>query len=681
MLSNRDSVSAALTSILSPTALNEVKFGWSVTNPTGEIPLTDRDFGGPSNQGGLLFNDNEAGLMGTIEPGEVMDRIGFRVNSAEYRQEVFTLSDDLSLSRGNHSLKIGALYNRWIFDQNTHTAGTHGIWEFRDFEKFLTNTPSRLEVHLPGDLVNLDDFNIAPGWEFSGELGTRVNRNAVQSGLGLYFQDNWRVRPSFTLNLGLRYSFVTLPREVNGATSSLVNFQDDKVTIGPLAGNNATKKSFSPRVGFAWAPGDQRTSVRGGVGIFYVNPSFYHWRTSFQVMPPFTMSTRLDDDRKNKTCDGSGFIKGTNCEVKLRFPDAFFTQTSFLADKPRLNVRPPEYNQKATYITRWSLNLQRELGSNILLTAGYTGSRGVHLWIMERAELNRWRICAERLPCDETTQVGEWPDNPGPGQYKMFDEDLDLINPAFGVNRPQMPSGTSDYHGGAFSVSQRLTRGLQWQVSYTLSKAMDMGSGVTSNGDNLPQGQRGIYYFDNHLKRSLGSADIRNNLVSNFSWTLPEGDLSGIGRALLGGWQINGILTLTDGHPLSVLDEANKDQDDAINQTDLLFASLIPGGDNGAVLGTPNKWIDASQFLPSSCVQGVYCYKVNSKGKLKGDPDLGFAPGFFGNVGRNTLTSPGLATFDLSIFKNINVSENTRFQFRAEFFNIFNRSNFGVPIS
>ncbi|MCZ6490814.1 MAG: hypothetical protein O7A06_09825, partial [Acidobacteria bacterium] len=396
------------------------------------------------------------------------------------------------------------------------------------------------------------------------------------------------------------------------------------------------------------------------------NPSFYHWRTSFQVMPPFIMSTRLDADKK-------GFVKGVASApkgtVKLRFPDAFFTQTSFLADGPRLNVRPPEYNQKKTYITRWSLNLQRELGSNILLTAGYTGSRGVHLWMMERAELNRWRICAQRLPCDEQTQVGEWPDNPGPGQYKFFDEDLGLINPKFGVNRPQMPSGTSDYHGGAFSVSQRLTRGLQWQVSYTLSKAIDMASGVTSNGDNLPQQQRGIYYFDNHLKRGLSSADIRNNLVSNFSWTLPSGDLTGIGRALLGGWQINGILSLSDGHPLSVLDEASDGQDDAFNQTDLLFANLIPGGDNGAVRGTPEQWLDTSQFIPSACVGGTAC--------REGDPD--WQPGFFGTLGRNTLTSPGLATFDLSIFKNINVTENTRFQFRAEFFNIFNHTNFGVP--
>ena len=629
---------------------------------TGDIPLSTRDFGGPVTQGGLEFNENPFGLMGIITVSG-MDSFGFRVNSAEYRQEVFTFADDVSFTRGNHSFKFGGLLNRTIMDQNTATAGTHGIWEFRGLDRFLRNDPRRFETHLPGELVNLDDFNIAPGWEFSGELGRRVNRLAKQWGMGAYFQDNWRVRPSLTLNLGLRYEFVTLPREVNGATSALVNFQDEKVTIGPLAGNNPTTKSFSPRLGFAWAPGDQKTSIRGGVGIFYDHAGFYHWRTSFQVMPPFIMSTRIDTRR--------GAIRGSD-GVELSFPDAFFTQSSFLTDAPRLNIRPPEYNQKNTYITRWSLNLQREMGSNWVLSAGYTGSRGVHLWMMERAELNRWRICAERLPCGEGTgraQVGEWPNNPGPGQYKYFREDLGLINPKFGVLRPQMPSGTSDYHGFTASAQQRLTAGLQWQVAYTLSKAIDMASGVTSNGDNLPQQQRGIYYFDNHLKRGLSSADIRNNLVTNFTWNLPGSELGGIGGALMGGWQVNGILSLTDGHPLSVLDEESRDQDEAINQTDLLFANLIPGGNNNVNTGSPNQWFDPSQYIPSACIGGTHCQE--------GDPD--WQPGFFGTSGRNTLTSPGLATFDFSLFKNINLTENTRFQFRAEFFNLFNRSNFGVP--
>ncbi|MCZ6489138.1 MAG: hypothetical protein O7A06_01235 [Acidobacteria bacterium] len=112
-------------------------------------------------------------------------------------------------------------------------------------------------------------------------------------------------------------------------------------------------------------------------------------------------------------------------------------------------------------------------------------------------------------------------------------------------------------------------------------------------------------------------------------------------------------MTLTDGHPLTLRDN-NDDQDDAIGDTDGLRVDLAPGGNTNPVLGGPDRYYDASQFVV---------------------PQLGF----FGNVGRNTLTSPGLFTFDFSLFKNINVTESSHFQFRAEFFNIFNRANFGDP--
>ncbi|MCH8268249.1 MAG: TonB-dependent receptor [Acidobacteria bacterium] len=656
--SERDSVSASLTSIVSPTALNVLKFGWARTRPAGELPISGED------TANLAFTNKPSIVrMGQLNAGGEVDSIGWRVNGSVYLQNNIAVADDFSLTRGDHSLKFGGVFSRMLSDQVTESSGVNGIWDFREFDAFLLNRPKRLTIWLPPELVRLEDF-LGDTSSFSGEIGLRKNHNLTQKSMGVYIQDNWRVRPSLTLNLGFRYSYSTIPKEVNGATSSLRNIAEDtNTTIGPLYGNNPTTRSFSPRFGFAWAPGNQKTSVRGGFGVFYIHPRLYHIRTSLQVSPPFVLSARVDGD-------SSGNFRRPRISptTKMDFPNLFFTQGDILAQRTRPDIRPIEFNQKLTYLTRWSLNLQREVGSSWLLSAGYTGSRGVHLWTQQRAEITQW-VIKDSKDANAPT-VGVFPDNPKPGQFKFFSEDADIVNPNFGVFRPQSPSASSFYHGVALSASQRLTRGLQWQVAYTLSKAIDMASGVTSNGDNLPQGQRGIYYFDNHLKRSLSSADIRNNLVSNFTWTLPEGDLSGIGGALLGGWQINGILTLTDGHPLSVLDEESSEQDDAIGETDLLMANLIPGGNNNPVLGSPNQWFDVNQFIPSACVGATLC--------KKGDPD--FQPGFFGNTGRNTLTSPGLATFDLSLFKNINVTENTRFQFRAEFFNIFNRANFGVPI-
>ena len=449
----------------------------------------------------------------------------------------------------------------------------------------------------------------------------------TQIGFGSFFQDNWRVSSSLTLNLGLRYEFVTVPEDVNGATSALRNFSDSEVTVGTLF-TNATKKSFSPRVGFAWAPGDRKTSVRGGFGIFYIHPQLYQIRTALSELPPFVLTGRVDADR-------NGNIRGVSPTEKLRFPDAFFTQLSRLEGRPA--IRAPEFDQKNAYVMRWSLNLQRELGTEWMVSAGYTGSRGVHLWQQSRGDLNQW--------------VG-FP-NPVPTGEKFFPADAGPIQPNFGDIRIQSPNGNSYYHGLSVGAQQRPTQGLQWQVAYTLSKAIDQGAGVTSGGDNLPQSQRGIYLFDLDFKRSLSSLDIRNNFVANFSYDVPTGDLPGIAGAIARGWQLNGILTLTDGHPLTPLDP-NAEQDDRIGTNELLTPNLIPGGDGNRVLGGPDRYFDTSQFTRSTL-------------------------GFFGNVGRNTLTSPGLATFDFSVFKNIDVTEKSRVQFRAEFFNLFNRANFGDP--
>ena len=147
----------------------------------------------------------------------------------------------------------------------------------------------------------------------------------------------------------------SVPEEVNGATANLINLDDAKMTIGPLFGNNPWTKSFSPRIGFAWAPGEGKTSLRAGAGIFYVFPGYYHIRTALQVTPPFILSARADN--------GKGAFKN----VDLSFPDAFFTQGDLIAGKPRPNIRPPQYQQENTYISRWSLHLQRELGTHQLV--------------------------------------------------------------------------------------------------------------------------------------------------------------------------------------------------------------------------------------------------------------------------------------------------------------------------
>ena len=270
--------------------------------------------------------------------------------------------------------------------------------------------------------------------------------------------------------------------------------------------------------------------------------------------------------------------------------------------------------------------------------AGYTGAGALHLVQQTLGNVRRWE---------------GYPNNPtGP---KFFPAGSPLLNPTFGEMRMQSPNGNSYYHGLQVGAQKRLSRGVQMQLAYNFSHVIDQGAGVTQGGEALPQGQRGVYYWDVHMKRSPAAFDIKHSFVTNFSYEPTFGrDLAGVAGAIVKGWQLNGVLSLSSGHPLSVLDDANAAQITRIGDAESLRVDLIPGWNNNPVLGGPDRYYDPSQFTPSRT-------------------------GFFGTVGPGTVRAPGLATFDLSVFKSFNVTETNRFQFRAEFFNLFNRVNFHTP--
>ncbi len=176
---------------------------------------------------------------------------------------------------------------------------------------------------------------------------------------------------------------------------------------------------------------------------------------------------------------------------------------------------------------------------------------------------------------------------------------------------------------------------------------------MTSGGEELPQSQRGVYAYDRDLMRGPAAFDARKAFTANLAYELPWGkDLKGLAAVLGKGWQVNGILTLQDGYPLSVLELSNALRA-RISDDEGLRPDLIPGGNKNPVTGNPDRWFDISQFTPARI-------------------------GYFGNLGRNTVISPGLATVDLSLFKNTDIGVGS-LQFRAEAFNLFDRVNFGMP--
>jgi hypothetical protein len=580
------------TSIWSRRIVNELSFGYSSTLPEGSIPFNPRDFTG------LVFLPQRA-LMGELSVSGVSN-LGYRTILDAYGQYIYTFQNALSWNLGKHSLRLGGEVNPMRLTQDSCARGCNGVYGFEGLEEFLAGTPEEFEATLP--------------------QGDTPKRNLKQLLFGAYIQDNWTVRSDLTLNLGMRYEFVTVPKERDGNTGSLKHYSDTEVTIGPLF-KNATLKSFSPRLGFAWAPGDRKTSFRAGFGIYYEHPSLYHARTTMQELPPFTLVGSVDQ---------------ADLTVPLRFPNAYSTQLDLLS--AAVNIRSLVYDMDTMYGYRWSFMVQRELPAKWVASVGYTGSTYHNLLVQSIGHLRRWQGFPEQ------------PEGP-----KFFPAGAPRVNSAWADMRLQHTGAEADYHGLTVGLQKRLSRGLDAQVSYTYAKAHDMGSGVSSGGDNFFQGQRTVQgFWDIHLDYGLSSFDIRNNLTANFTYELPWGrNLTGVTGFLGKGWRANGILMVSDGFPLSVTG-ATTAAVNRIGSGDGLRANLRPGGNPNPVLGGPELYFDPTQFEPVT-------------------------PGFFGTAPRNSLITPGLATFDLGLSKAFSLGTGRSVQFRAEIFNLFNRANFGTP--
>jgi outer membrane receptor protein involved in Fe transport len=589
--------SAKWTSVVSNASVNELHFGYSDTKPEGDIPLSTFDFAGQ----GLTFVPGRR--MGEIVIPQIAS-IGYRVETSRDGQRTYTAKDGYSLTRGNHSFRLGGEWTYYMFDAGACSRGCNGVYDFASYEQFLRGIPRRFEVLMPG--------------------GDVIFRDMRQHMLGAYFQDNWRAREDLTLNLGLRYEFASTISEVDDKISNLVHPDDTDVTVGVFY-DNPTAKSFSPRIGFVWAPGEAQTSLRGGFGIFYEHPGLFNVRAATQELPPFKLVGRIDRADANRVGQ------------EINFPNAFSTQLELAQGRP--NIRTFEYDLAQTYIYRWSLTLQRQFWGNWVGTADYTGSRGLHLWQQSLPNINRWE---------------GWPEQPAPDTPKFFPAGSTLIYPQFGETRIQYANANSYYNGGSLGIQKRLSAGFQFQAQFTYQKTTDQASGVTSGGEELPGGtQRGIYAWDVHLKKGLSSYHIKKAFTANLSYELPWGrDRTGAAGLLARGWQVNGILTIMDGYPFSLTDPSTA-QDVRIGDNEGLRVDLVPGGDSNPIVGDPDRYYDVTQFAPSRL-------------------------GYFGTLGRNTLLSPGLATMDLSVFKNTEMGIG-RLQLRVEVFNLFNRANFGTP--
>jgi len=512
-------------------------------------------------------------------------------------------SDTLSYLRGRHSLKFGGEFRRFY---NNNFGTSIGSFGFANMNAFLAGTANLFTVTL-GD-----------------------NSNSVGTGaLGFFTQDSFKLRPNFTLELGLRYDWNMTPTErydrfviFDPATSSLVRIGSG---IDEIYRQN--NKNFQPRLGFAWDPfKDGKTSVRAAYAILVEQP-ITGLVSPTAGNPPFATPVALPAS-----------VPTVNLGEALSRVQASNT----------LSPTSISHDFDNAYVQSWNLNIQREIRQGLDVSVGYFGSKGTHLQIT--------RNLNQILP-DGT--------RPFP---RLAASSAILPNTNLANITQRESGGNSSYNALWVTANKRFSQGLQFNTSYTFSKSIDYNSrtnqGITVQDSYNVRGDRGLSDFD-----------ARHRFVINTIYELPFK-----GNRLFAGWQVSTIVQAQTGNPVNIIigSPAAIGAIPGFNANVLTGLATIRPDLIGPIerIGKVNPWFNntvCDPRNPAGCPSGsVFALPVAFVG--------GRNVVRFGSLGRNVVTGPGFTNVDFSVIKNTKITESLRVQFRAEFFDLFNHANFGQPV-
>jgi hypothetical protein len=693
----------------SPHVLNELRVGYTQNNN----PLINAAIPGVPQIGGAgLLDDGSAGF-GSYS--------GYPQTFVEH---IYTYSDMVSISHGNHNMKVGADFRRNL--ENSTFSVARPSYEVFDPVFFAADAPAEETAGVDPGICSppCKSFNQNPIPQLASN-----GRHWRNLEVGAYFQDDWKVTRRLTLNLGLRWDLFTRHTEEDNLATTFIpgpgtNALDwvtnannpnncvtpSQIALAQLAGEcgpggfapsprlgKGDHNNFGPRVGFAWdVLGDGKTSFRGGFGVSYEGTLYNPLSNSRWNLPyySFNFADNVLNGDVNTVIYGPTTCNASGCTPSGATPtftgpatnpgqglgaQATGNLTGWAPSNPNVAILTgiifPQ-GVRDPYVYNYFLSLQHEFPGRFVLETNYVGTTGHKIF---RAE-NINRHPASVLPptaCITDNFGRNWCGNDG------------FANNNYGNLRAWENDVNSNYNALQVSVKKQMTHGVLLNVNYTYSHAIDEGStwhsgATTANGAAAGEG----YTTDQTLPQiDRGNAlfDIRQRLVLNYVWQLPGQNLKGVLGALLGGWSYNGIWAFQTGaHWEPYTSSAAKlsgNSDPTLGPLTGCFA--VPfiaanctnsGGDYNLDHGRndrPNSTI--ANFAPSRAMfEKGWAGVPGANVPIFSSPCLGCV----GNLGRNTFLGPGAWYADMTLSKNIKITERVNLKFDAQGFNVFNHANF-----
>jgi outer membrane receptor protein involved in Fe transport len=640
------------THAFSANLVNEARMGFSrlvgVVRQESEIPL--------SAIGMRRFNASDFPDIPQIIVTGVFN-LGYSVNADQgVFQDTYHFVDTLSWVKGKHQLRTGVELRRYVDDyySNNRFRGTMTFQSFGDFLTGLSGAPIPQGGNGTG-FSNINSSSVASG------VTDRMDRI---TDLALFVQDDWKVSSRLTINAGLRWDYMGYavdklgrngsfdtrlyaPPPPGGSTSA--GFVQSSASQKPLAGipkvsptliDNAPNRNFAPRFGIAYRL-TEKTALRGGYGVYFDRLSNQLGLLEALSLPGY-VRTDLQGSANSFATLQDPF---PSLPQRSEFPVMpVLNAPPYTTARPAIGLNAVDPTLRTPYLQQWGLNVQHQWNAATLIELGYQGTKGSRLATMRL--INQPMLASEGSPVN--------------GLTTNTAANAQLRVPYVGFSPTGLvwleTSTDSRYNSLQASLTRRFSKGLRLLAAYTWAKSLDnnSGSGTGASFTQLDGDQNRL-----SLNRGPSDFDRTHRVVVNFSYNIPKWGFAwndtAFGKRFFDGWQIAGVAILQSATPISILDTSGA----ALFGTANSRASWAPGATvesarrEGRTQDRLNEYFDRAAFVRAG--------------------DL------WGTTGRNILRGPAQRNLDVSVNKQIPLNDRIFLEWRSEFFNLLNVTNFANP--